>query len=58
MDVQSVKFHPFTIHHAISRLTIVNHKAKKKQAVRDKRVSYLHIASTTVKLANTLNKLL
>ena len=28
----------------LSKLMIVNHKAKKKQAVRDKRVSYLQIA--------------
>ena len=28
----------------ISRLTIVSCEAKKKQAVHDKRVSYLHIA--------------
>ena len=29
---------------AISRLTIVSHEAKKKQAVRDEQVSYLHVA--------------
>ena len=28
-----------------SRLTIVSREAKKKQAVRNKRVSYLHVAS-------------
>ena len=28
----------------ISRLTIVSHEAKKKQAVRDEQVSYLHVA--------------
>ena len=27
-----------------SRLTIVSHEAKKKQAVHNKRVSYLHVA--------------
>ena len=29
---------------AISRLTIVSREAKKKQAVRDEQVSYLHVA--------------
>ena len=29
----------------VSRFTIVSREAKKKQAIRDKRVSYLHIAS-------------
>ena len=29
---------------AVSRLTIVSCEAKKKQAVHDERVSYLHIA--------------
>ena len=28
---------------AISRLTIVSREAKKKQAVRDEQVSYLHV---------------
>ena len=28
----------------VSRLTIVSREAKKKQAVRDERVSYLHVA--------------
>ena len=31
-------------YHDISRLTIVSREAKKKQAVRDERVSYLHVA--------------
>ena len=39
----------------ISRLMIVSREAKKKQGVRDKRVSYL--ASTVLKLVNALNKL-
>ena len=41
----------------MSRLVIVSRKVKKKQAVHDERVSYLHVASTTVKLVNALNKL-
>ena len=28
----------------LSRLTIVSHKSKKKQAVRDEQASYLHVA--------------
>ena len=38
-----------------SRLTIVGHEAKKKQAVRDERV--LFTGSTALKLVNALNKL-
>ena len=34
----------------------MSHEAKKKQAVRDKRLSYLQVASTTLKLVNTLHK--
>ena len=30
-------------HNLISRLTIVSREAKKKQAVRDEQVSYLHV---------------
>ena len=31
-------------HALVSRLTIVSREAKKKQAVRDEQVSYLHVA--------------
>ena len=45
--------------HKKPRLTIVGCDAKKKQAVHDKRVCYLHntICSTIVKFINALNKL-
>ena len=37
-------------------LTIVSHEAKKKQAVHNKRLSYLQVDSTAVKFVNALNK--
>ena len=37
---------------SISRLTIVSHKAKKKQAVHDKQVCYLHVALRPSNKAN------
>ena len=40
----------------LSRLTIVSREAKKKQAVRNERVSYLHLYSTALKFVNALNK--
>ena len=39
-----------------SRFMIVNCEAKKKQAVQDKQVSYLHVHNTTVKFVNAENK--
>ena len=41
---------------AISRLTVVSHEAKKKQAICDKWVSYLHVRSTAQNSAGTVHK--
>ena len=49
--------HQLTVYtYVVSRLTIVSSEAKKKQAVRDKPVSYLHVRSSAVKFVDALNK--
>ena len=43
MNVATTTINIYAIN-TVSRLMIVSREAKKKQAVRDKKVSYLHVA--------------
>ena len=48
----AVTRHIYTYSSHLSRLTVVSHGAKKKQAIRDEQVSYLQVRSIAVNFVN------